>query len=308
MMKCVKILTFCIVLLLPYLLVAQHVKTRMVGDSVLLMRKIQYSQAARLDKKRTKPLYFDFYEPSWDSTAYRPLVINVFGGGFVAGSRDYADMKAWCKHFAGCGYAAATIDYRLISVNQISHDNFYRAGYLASLDVMAAVEFFKNNYEQYRIDTNRIFLLGQSAGATAIIHALFMDNDERPVEIPDSDEFPQKTSTCRVAGAILLWGCIQQPEIIDKDETTPLCLIHGAKDKILSIEEGHAFSRKSFPYVYGSQCIAKRLTELGRSDFEFHKFDDEGHAFYFNTLALFNLSPKKFKTCFQIAVHFMEAQ
>lgn len=303
MMKHIRILALGIVLLVPCLLVAQQGKTSMLGDSVRLQRKIQYSEGVRLDKKRAKPLYFDFYEPISDSAAYRPLVITVFGGGFVLGSRDYADMKAWCRQLAGRGYAVATIDYRLISVGQISCDNFYRAGYLAMLDVMAAVEFFKSNYEQYRIDINRIFLLGQSAGATAIIHALFMDNDERPKE---TSKLPLISSSCSVAGAVLLWGSIQHPDIIDEDEETPLCLIHGTQDKILSIDEGHAFSMKSLPYVYGSQSIATRLTQLGRSNFEFHKFDNEGHAFYFNILSSLSLSQKKFNTCFQIAVHFME--
>jgi carboxylesterase type B len=55
-----------------------------------------------------------------------------------------------------------------------------RTGYMAAQDVSAAVRFFKANADKYRIDTNRIFLLGQSAGAVAILHALYMTRTSVP--------------------------------------------------------------------------------------------------------------------------------
>lgn len=280
------------------------------GGAVTIQRKIQYSQGACLGKKRVKPLYFDLYEPASNTQEYRPLVITLFGGSFVAGSRDYEDMEAWCKQLARQGYMAASIDYRLISAGQLSGDNLIRAGYLATLDVLAAIHYFKTHCDQYRIDTNRIFLLGQSAGATAILHAIYLDEDERPPETKEPVMLPALSTahkaSSRVAGAVILWGSIQNPTMIDADERTPVCLIHGKNDHILPIGGGNAFKVHSFPYVYGGQTIANRLTQIGQNNFEYHKFDNEGHAFYFKYFCLFSLDQEKFDRCFQIAVKFMD--
>ena len=182
MSRALQTILFCIILALPFALSAQKPVGGEDGSAVSVQRKIQYSQGACLGKKRVKPLYFDLYEPATKTQEYRPLVITLFGGGFVVGSRDYEDMEAWCQRLAGQGYVAASIDYRLIAARQLSGDNLIRAGYLATLDVLAAIHYFKTHCDQYHIDTNRIFLLGQSAGATAILHAIYLDEDERPPE------------------------------------------------------------------------------------------------------------------------------
>lgn len=310
MSRTLRILFFCITLSASSTVFAQKHIEKKEEYSVRIQRKIQYSQGACLGKKKEKPLYFDLYEPTTETQAYRPLVITLFGGGFVVGSRDYADMKVWCYRLAKQGYVAASIDYRLLSVGRISGSNLIRAGYLATLDLLSAIHYFKIHCDQYHIDTNRIFLLGQSAGATTILHALYMDEEERPPETKEPIMLPSLSSAKKesgnVAGAIILWGSILNPAIIDSNACTPICLIHGMHDKILPIGEGKAFQVKKFPYVYGSQTIANHLSKIGQTNFEYHQFDNEKHAFYFKYLYLFRLIPNKFDSCFQIAEKFME--
>ena len=108
-----------------------------------------------------------------------------------------------------------------------------------------------------------------------------------------------------VAGVVSLWGCIFSPDMIDADENTPVCLIHGGKDKILPADSGFAFSIPGLPYAYGSQVIADRLKKLGTSSFEFHLLEQESHAFYFKYLCIYQLDALKFDNCFQIAREFM---
>ena len=281
---------------------------------VHIRKGIPYSTVQFPGQDKMEKLCFDFYEPMGDSVSLRPLVITVFGGGFVLGSRDYEDMVEWCNRFAESGYAAASIDYRLMPAKKFSSKELVRTGYMAAQDVSAAVRFFKANAEEYRIDTNRIFLLGQSAGAVAIIHALYMDEDERPSETREEPALPplhsQGTSEAKsqafsVAGAVLLWGCIFDPEMIDADEVTPICLIHGEKDKVLPVDSGYAFSIHGLPYAYGSRPIADRLRQLGNASFELHLLEQEPHAFYFKYLYAFQLDELKFDKCFQTAVAFM---
>ena len=259
-------------------------------------------------------LCFDFYEPAGDADTLRPLVITLFGGGFVVGTREWVDMEAWCNRFAENGYAAASIDYRLMPAKKFSAKSLIRTGFMAAQDVSAAVRFFKANSEKYYIDTNRIFLLGQSAGAVAIIHALYMDEDERPAETFEEPSLPPLHSvgtfemqkhTFDVAGAVLFWGCVFNPEIMDEDEVTPVCFIHGEKDRILPVDSGYAFSTRGLPYAYGSKVMAERLEKLGNVPFELHLFEQEGHAFYFKHLSMFQLADLRFDNCFQIAHDFM---
>ena len=285
------------------------------NPQVKVQQGLPYAYTQYPGQDKAVNLCFDFYEPAGTADALRPLVITVFGGGFIFGSRDYEDMVEWCNRFAEVGYAAASIDYRLLPAKKFSSKELVRTGYMAAQDVSAAVRFFKANSEKYRIDTNRIFLLGQSAGAVAIIHALYMDEDERPSATREEPVLPPlhsqgnaaaKTQTFSVAGAILFWGCIFDPEMIDADEITPLCLIHGEKDRILPVDSGYAFSIKGMPYAYGSRVMADRLKKLGTAPFELHLKEKESHAFYFKHLSMFQLDALKFDECFQIAWDFMQ--
>ena len=285
------------------------------AQQVKVQREIPYCQAFYPGEDKMRRLCFDFYELNGRADTLRPLVITLFGGGFVAGSRDYEDMVAWCNRFAEKGFAAASIDYRLMPARKFSAKSLVRTGYMAAQDVSAAVRFFKANANQYRIDTNRIYLLGQSAGAVAILHALYMDEDERPSDTFLDPELSPLHSTgtaaalkqhFSVAGAVLLWGCLFSPEMIDPDETTPVCLIHGGKDVILSPDSGHAFSIPNLPYAYGSQTIAKRLKEVGTTPFEVHILEEEPHAFYFKLFYMFNLDELKFNKCFDLAWDFIQ--
>lgn len=275
---------------------------------------IPYSKALFPGQDKMQKLCFDLYDPQSDAETLRPLVITLFGGGFVLGSRDYDDMVEFCEHFAQNGCVAASIDYRLMRGRKFSSKELIRTGYMAAQDVSAAVRFFKAHWEEYRIDTNRIYLLGQSAGAVAILHALYMDENERPaVTFEDPALSPlhstgaeeARSHTFDVAGVIALWGCIFDPEMIDADEITPVCFIHGGKDKILPVDSGYAFSVPGLPYAYGSRTMVEQLKKNGTTSFEFHFLEDESHAFYFKYLCVYQLDELKFEQCFQTALEFI---
>lgn len=289
---------------------AQPSLTDTSGLSIRLQQA--YGKALPFGKKNAQTLYFDFYEQPTDNPTPKPLVITVFGGGFIAGTRTYEDMVAWCTHLARKGYAAASIDYRLLPAGQLTSDHLIKAGYMATQDVSSAIRYFKSHHQEYNIDTNQIFLLGNSAGSVAILHTIYMDEDERPQATLTPERLSplhaegDTTHSPDVAGAILLWGSIFDTTMIDIDEQTPLCLIHGSQDKVLPIGAGNAFSKKYFPIVYGSESIAARLTSNGIKNFELHRFDHEAHAFYFKYLTMFQLDATKFNLCLNLALDFIQ--
>lgn len=288
-----------------------------VFDEVVTTEAVPFSSAIREGETTPTTLYLDFYEPEGDTMAARPLVITVFGGAFVTGSRDYVDMVAYCTRLANLGYAAASIDYRLLSWMQLSESALMRDAYMAAQDVSSAIRFFKLHNEDYRIDPDRIFLLGNSAGSIAILAEMFMGEEERPESTftePDlgtmhSAGFEEYAGISpQVAGAIPHWGGVNALDVIDVEEYTPICMIHGTEDLTVPFDSGYCFSNFSLPYMpymYGSHAIASHLESMGVTDFEFHPFEGEEHAFYYN--ATYQLDEEKFGWCFNITRDFLWA-
>ena len=286
-----------------------------VFDEVNIETGIPFSSAIKEGATSPTTLYLDFYEPEGDTLSARPLVITVFGGAFVAGSRDYADMVEYCTRLAKHGYAAASIDYRLLSFWNLSAKSLIREAYMAAQDVSSAIRFFKAHSDDYRIDTKQVFLLGDSAGSIAILCEIFIDESDRPAETFESPDLGSMHSSGydeyagfspAVAGAIPHWGGVNGLDVIDKVEYVPLCMIHGTDDTTVPYDSGYCFNGMLpgvMPYMYGSHTIANYLDEIGITDYEFHPFEGEGHAFYINTIGLLN--EEKFNVCFDITRDFL---
>ena len=77
----------------------------------------------------------------------------------------------------------------------ISASSLIRSAYMAAQDVNSAIRFFKAHCLEYRIDTNNIFLLGNSAGSIAILNEIFLSNDERPSETSVSPDLGPMNSS-----------------------------------------------------------------------------------------------------------------
>jgi acetyl esterase/lipase len=87
-----------------------------------------------------------------------PAVILVHGGGFQAGNKDSGGMMQLCRKLAADGFAAFSIDYRLMPEFQ----------YPAQVDdLSAAIEWLREpaQVKRFEIDPARIGLFGSSAGA-----------------------------------------------------------------------------------------------------------------------------------------------
>ena len=287
-----------------------------VFEEVKVETGIPFSSAIKEGETSPTTLYLDFYEPQGDTLSTRPLVITVFGGAFVAGGRDYVDMVEYCTRLAQHGYAAASIDYRLISIWNLNATSLVRDAYMAAQDVSSAIRFFKYHCEEYRIDPEQVFLLGNSAGSIAILCEIFMDESERPAETFESPDLGSIHSSgyeeyagfsSEVAGAVPHWGGVLDLDVISKEEYVPLCMIHGTDDTTVPYDSGYCYNGLLpgvMPCMYGSHPIAGRLDEIGITDYEFHPFEGEGHAFYFVPL-LYTLIEEKFDACFGITRDFL---
>ena len=287
-----------------------------VFEEVDISTAIPFSSAIKEGETSPTTLCLDFYEPQGDTLLARPLVITVFGGSFIAGSRDYVDMQEYCTRLAKHGYAAASIDYRLLSLWNFNSTTLTRGAYMAAQDISSAIRFFKCHCAEFKIDTEQIFLLGNSAGSIALLCELFMDESERPAETYEDPDLGSMHSSGyeeyagfspAVAGAIPHWGGVIDLGFISTEEYVPLCMIHGTDDNIVPCDSGYCYNGilpNVMPYMYGSCSMAGRLDEIGITDYEFYPFEGEGHAFYFVPV-LYTLIEEKFDVCFSLTRDFL---
>ena len=85
-----------------------------------------------------------------------PAVILVHGGGWTAGNKTANFVLPLFQPLTETGYTWFTIDYRLAP----------QYPYPAAVeDVQSAIVFVKQHAGEYKVNTNRIALMGESAGA-----------------------------------------------------------------------------------------------------------------------------------------------
>ncbi len=123
------------------------------GPDVVMHRDVVYGPDPRHR--------LDIFVPT-TGVARAPVVVFVHGGGFVGGDKGapgapfYNNVGLWAAR-SGC--IGVTMTYRL------APNATWPAG---SEDVGAAVRFLQSSVEPWGGDPNRIFLIGQSAGAVHV--------------------------------------------------------------------------------------------------------------------------------------------
>ncbi|MEM1060908.1 MAG: alpha/beta hydrolase [Planctomycetota bacterium] len=129
------------------------------ADGVRIVRDVVFAER---DEKTCR---LDLYLPGEQNGSKPPVVVLIHGGGWKDGTRDR--MHRACLWLSGRGFAAATIDYRLLG----------EAPYPAAADdCRAAVDWLIENAGDYDgYDPGRIAVWGTSAGAhlaalTAVTH------------------------------------------------------------------------------------------------------------------------------------------
>lgn len=235
-------------------------------------------------------LQLDFYEPSGDGAAQRPLVIFAFGGSFVSGRRQ--DMDDLCQAFARKGYATATIDYRLVPAGAGCPSGFPNCNQLAvfssrarladqivraSSDMKAAVRFFRRYATTYRIDPTRIIVAGYSAGAITALQTAYLDSEtedsnytaayqangglEGNTDLPAPDNLLPTYNARDLAGAFSLAGAVARLSVVGA-ANPPLYAAHGDADQVVPYGRGTAFGTSTYT-LYGGGALHARADSIG---------------------------------------------
>ena len=233
-------------------------------------------------------LYLDIYEPVDDDVEDRPLVFFLFGGSFVAGSKTHGDIIELCTRYAKMGYVASAIDYRLTGdlIWLPNEETGYRAAAKAMHDLKGAIRWFRLNdelYDEYRIDADRIYAGGISAGAITVVNAAYLDQES---EIPDhlvdyiaengglEGNSGNEGYESHFQGVINLCGGVGDYNWIVEGDI-PIVSVHGDEDTIVPYGEGLITLFGLNMQVYGSYVINETMLALGNSSalFTFEGYD-----------------------------------
>jgi alpha-L-fucosidase 2 len=205
-----------------------------------------------------------------ESDEKRPAIISVHGGRWRGGhKRDDSTIKV--QQWAGFGFFAMSIDYRLVGCTPAP---------ACYQDVQCAIRFVHANAEKYNIDTKRVFLIGQSAGGHMVSLAATLGDGP----FPRTGGWEEASNDFRAVISVaanyelntLSWGNIWTPPGEDpvKARTLASPVNHVRKDmKPLLII--HADDDRSVP-IDNALGMVKALEDTGAKHV-FRRYPDKGH-------------------------------
>jgi len=138
--------------------------------------------------------WMDVYQPVGDTLAARPVIILGHGGSFITGNGDRTNdptIDSLCLRYAARGYVTVSIDYRTTdAISFLDSANAVTEVIQAISDGKAAIRFFvkdRATTNTYHIDTNNIYVGGNSAGAVLYMHVGYLDSlGECPLNIANA--------------------------------------------------------------------------------------------------------------------------
>lgn len=240
-----------------------------------------------LDYRLTQTnLYLDIYYPVGSVEAKRPLVMMVFGGGFIGGRRQ--DMAPICEEYAKRGYVAATIDYRIgfdgVSILATDSAEVLRAGFRGAQDGKSALRFLKARHIEDSIDLDRVWVGGASAGSiVALATAFFQSDSDKPKEAgaiapvggrqrPDLGSIQGNRHLngydTQVQGVFNIFGALLNLNQLRSDNKIAVVSYHQTQDPVVpcGINKpyyGTPLVAVNYPTLYGSCAIEAHMTQLG---------------------------------------------
>ncbi len=199
-----------------------------------------------------------------------PAILSVHGGRWRSGhKRDSSAIKV--DQWAELGFFAMSIDYRLVDCTPAP---------ACYQDLQCAIRFIHANAMDFNIDTNRIYLIGQSAGGHLVSLAATLGDGPWK----RTGGWEKSTNAFRAAISVaacyelpsLSWGNIWSPDGQNLLESRRLAspIYHVRRDmKPLMIL--HADNDQSVPIA--NALLMVDALKKAEADFVFHRYADAGH-------------------------------
>ena len=222
--------------------------------------------------QRDSSLSMDIYYPD-EISEKNPVIIFMFGGGFVAGSKSGERNVAFCRTLTNHGYITAAIDYRLglkgAGKVGITHTKpLKEAIRMAVEDLYSATLFLLENAQELKIDPELIIICGSSAGAISVLQGDYELANRRDIASSMPANF-------RYAGVISLAGAIMSYDGKPKYRVhppAPTMMLHGTDDKLVFYNKTQIFNFG----VFGTNAITKQF-EKYNYPYMTIRYRDMGH-------------------------------
>ena len=199
-----------------------------------------------------------------------PVILSVHGGRWRGGhkkDRSTIDVKQW----AGFGFFAMSIDYRLVGATPAP---------ACYQDFQCAIRFVHANAKKYNIDTERIFLIGQSAGGHMVSLAATLGDGPFPRTGGWDDASNKFRAVISVAANYelntLSWGNIWTPTGGDPIAARKLASpVNHVKKEMVPLMILHSDNDRSVP-IANALFMVDALKKAG-APHTFHRYPDQGH-------------------------------
>ena len=117
-------------------------------------------------------LYLNIWTPAKSAQGHLPVIVWIYGGGFIRGS---ASMPLyWGDRLAHKGVIVITIAYRLGPLGFLAHPELTResphhsSGNYGLMDQIAALEWIQRNIAAFGGDPKNVTIAGQSSGSISV--------------------------------------------------------------------------------------------------------------------------------------------
>ncbi|QYA24171.1 alpha/beta hydrolase [Gramella sp. MT6] len=226
-------------------------------------------------EKDGENLIIDLYRPAGVDEK-TPLIVFMHGGGFSGGSPKNPHEVKFARIAASQGYTVGLISYRLKRKETGFGCDFEASGkietfQMAAEDFMDAVTYMHNNAEKFQIDKDKIIVGGSSAGAEAVLNAVY-----NPDLMFDNSEY----SDIKFSALFSLAGAIVDARYLGEEQAVPGIFFHGTDDNLVPYATAaHHYCENSKPgylILDGSKSIVEKLKQLDTS-FLFYSFKDARH-------------------------------
>ncbi len=196
------------------------------------------------------PLNMEVYQP--EKVGKYPAIVVIYGGAWQSGNPSV--KPAFNRYMAARGYTVFSIDYR--------HAPEYKFPVQLD-DVRTALDFIRTHAAEYEADTDKMVLLGRSAGAHLAMLAAYQDapkiravvNYYGPVNLTqgyNEPPYPDPINARAVLKAFLGGSPQQLPMLYETaspvnyvvPDLPPNLLIYGSRDHVVEARFGRQMYKK----------------------------------------------------------------
>lgn len=184
-----------------------------------------------------RDLLLDVYHPPERFAGARPAAVLIHGGSFRKGDRTHRELTRLARFLARQGYVCFSIDYRLMGDNPPAPGIWgmtlvQSAIHAAFVDTKTAIRFVRANAGKYRVDPDRIAVIGDSAGAFAALAAGISDAGDFAGDGPEFPVPPENNPgvDAKPNAVVNLWGSAELIRDRFSPGDPPILIVHGIND------------------------------------------------------------------------------